>query len=81
MLFGPSFPEKAAEHIKQLQTLQQACGGGTNKFNRVFSKAPPTLRTAGGKSYTLQKRGNQPYYRGGTRGRGALVSQLTKSHQ
>ena len=28
-LFGPSFPEKAAEHIKQLQTLRQAWGSGS----------------------------------------------------
>ena len=80
-LFGPSFPEKAAEHIKQLQTLRQTRGGGTNKSNQVFSKAPPCYTQRGGKSYTLQRRGSQPYYRGGARGRGAPVSQRTKSHQ
>lgn len=38
-LFGPSFPEKAAEHIKQLQTLRPARGSGS-KSNQVFFKAP-----------------------------------------
>ena len=36
-LFGPSFLEKAVEHIKQLQTLRQVRGGrSTNKSNQVF---------------------------------------------
>ena len=47
-LFGPSFPGKAAEHIKQLQTLRQARGGGTNKSNQVFSKAPLRYTQWGG---------------------------------
>ena len=46
-LFGPSFLEKAAEHIKQPQTLQQARGGGTNKSNQVFSKAPRATHSGG----------------------------------
>ena len=79
-LFGPSFPEKAAEHIKQLQTLRQARGGSSsNRSNQVFSKAPLRYTQRGGKSYTLQRRGSHPYYRGGARGRGAPVSQRTKS--
>ena len=85
-LFGPSFPEKAAEGIKQLQTLQQAQGSGSgSKSNQVFSKAPPArLHTAGGGGggggrYILQRRqAVQPYYRE-TRGRGTLSSQWTKS--
>ena len=55
MLFGPSFPEKAAEHIKQLQTLQQACGGGTNKSNQVFSKAPPHYAQRGANPILFKK--------------------------
>ena len=43
-LFGPSFPEKAGE---QLQTLQQARGGGTNEPNQVFSKVPPRYTQQG----------------------------------
>ena len=65
-LFGPSFAEKAAEHLKQIQTLRRA-KGGSGKGNRGFSKAPPpALHSAGGKSYTLQRRqGNyQPYPKG-----------------
>ena len=79
-LFEPSFPEKAAEHIKQLQTLRQARGGGTNKSNQVFSKAP-ALHTPGGgqilrpskkrQSTLLQRRSKRP----------GTVSQQTKSHQ
>ena len=80
-LVGPSFQEKAAEHLKQLLTLRQARGGGTNKSNQAFSKAPPCYTQREGKSYTFHRRGSQPYYRGGARGRGAPVNQQTKSHQ
>ena len=46
-----------------------------------FFQRPPCMRYTqrGGKSYTLQRRGSHPYYRGGARGRGARVSQRTKS--
>ena len=78
-LFGPSFPEKAAEHIKQLQTLRQA-RGSVSKSNQVFSKAPSHGYTQRGGKYTLQRRqATQPYYKGGARGRGAYSSQRTKS--
>ena len=64
-LFGPSFAEKAAEHLKQIQTLRRA-KGGNGKGNQGFSKAPPHYTQRGGKSYTLQRRqGNyQPYPKG-----------------
>ena len=65
-LFGPSFAEKAAEHLKQLQTLRRAKGSGS-KSSQGFLKAPPHYAQwgGGGKSYTLQRRqGNQPYSRG-----------------
>ena len=63
-LFGPSFAEKAAEHLKQLQTLRRAKGSGS-KSSQGFLKAPPHYAQRGGKSYTLQRRqGNQPYSRG-----------------
>ena len=79
-LFGPSFPEKASEHLKQLQTLRQARG----KANQPFSRAPSHMGAQrGGKSYSLQRRGSQPYSKGGhysSRGRGAPPSsQRTKS--
>ena len=53
-LFGPSFPEKAAEHIKQLQMLRQARGGSSsNRSNHAgFFKGPPVLHTAGGANPT-----------------------------
>ena len=38
-LFGPSFPEKAVEHLTQLKILQQARSVGP-KTSQVFSKAP-----------------------------------------
>ena len=38
-LFGPSFPEKAVEHLTQLKTLHQARGAGS-KVSQGFSKAP-----------------------------------------
>ena len=46
-LFGPSFAEKAAEHLKQLQTLRRA-KGGNGKNNQGFSKAPPHYAQRGG---------------------------------
>ena len=49
-LFGPSFPEKAAE---QLRTLRQALGGSSsNRSNQVFSKAPLRYTQRGGANPT-----------------------------
>jgi len=53
-LFGPSFAEKAADNLKQLQTLRRA-KGGNSKSSQGFSKAPLHCVQQGGKSYTLQR--------------------------
>ena len=45
MLFGPSFAEKASEHLKQIQTLRQA--RGANKSGQVFPKAPRAMLSGG----------------------------------
>jgi len=39
-LFGPSFPEKAVEHLKHLQTLRQARSAPKPVNNQNFPKAP-----------------------------------------
>ena len=64
-LFGPSFAEKAAEHLKQLQTLGEQ-KGVMAKAIRVFPKPPPSITLSGGKTYMLQRcQGNyQPYPKG-----------------
>ena len=50
-LFGPSFPEKAVEHLKQLHTLRQA--GKAPEF----SQGPLTVHTAREQAnYYLQRR-------------------------
>ena len=45
-LFGPSFPEKASEHLKQFHTLRQAQGTSSKSY-QVFSKASCTLYSGG----------------------------------
>ena len=45
-LFGPSFAEKATEHLKQIQTLQRT-KGGNGKGNQGFSKAPRITLSGG----------------------------------
>ena len=74
-LFGPSFPEKAAERIKQLQTLRQARAVEVVVSLTRFS---PRLHTAGA---STPCKGVRPpnHITGGTRGRGTWSSQRTKS--
>ena len=66
-LFGPSFPEKAVEHLKQLQTLRQARSAPKPVNNQNFPKAPSRYTQRGGKAnYFLQRhQASQPYPRGG----------------
>ena len=76
-LFGPSFHEKAVEHLKQLQTLRQAQSAPKPVNNQNFPKAPSRYTQRGGKAnYFLQRRqASQPYPRGGysnSRGKGAM---------
>ena len=63
-LFGPEFPQKAAAHLQQMETLRRAA-----KPKQVFYKAPSHFAQRGGKSYSLQRRHN-PYNKGGNRSRG-----------
>ena len=68
-LFGPSFPEKAAAHIKQMQTLRNSRLPANPPKSQGFSKAPSYPTQRGSKySYKVQRR-HQPYPRGG-KGRG-----------
>jgi len=55
-LFGPFFPEKAVEHLKQLQTLRQARSAPKLVNNQNFPKAPLryTQRGARPTMYFLQ---------------------------
>ena len=50
-LFGPSFAEKAADHLKQLQTLRRA-KGVNSKGSQGFSKAPLHYQVQRGASPT-----------------------------
>ena len=83
-LFGPSFPEKAVEHLTQLKTLRQARGTGS-KMNQGFSKAPSHYSQRGGRSKAVIRRQNsQPYSKGGSSSRGkapASFSQRAKPNK
>ena len=70
-LFGPSFPEKAVEHLKQLHTLRQARGTPktTQGFNKPLQRYSSSQR--GGRTGALQRRHmTQPYSRGSNSSRG-----------
>ena len=81
-LFGPSFPEKAVEQLKQLHTLRQARSAPKSGTSQGFSKAPSQYTQRGGRAGYLRRCQNSyPYSRGGynnSRGRGATSSQRTK---
>ena len=79
-LFGPSFPEKAVEHLKQLQTLRQARTTPKTVISQGFAQAQPRYAQRGGRANYLQRRqSSQPYSRGGySRGRGAASASQGK---
>ena len=54
-LFGPSFPEKAVEHLKQLHTLRQAWKAPKTVSNQNFPKAPSWYTQQGSKPTTTYK--------------------------
>ena len=73
-LLGPAFPEKAANHLRQMQTLREAKSEVAPKQKQQgFQKAPSRYHQRGGKSYSLQRR-HQPYSRGG-KGQGGSQKQ------
>jgi len=54
-LFGPSFPEKAVEHLTQLKTLRQAQGGGPKA-----SQGPLAIHSARGQNQDNLEEAKQP---------------------
>ena len=76
-LLGPTFPEKAAAHLQQMQTLRSARCSFPSKPKQSFRKAPSQYTQRGGKQYNLQRR-QYPYPRGGRSHGTSTVNQKSK---